>query len=272
METAIYWKSFHAARCKTILDELQRALRQITKQDLRSWAIQVPQIAVMVTLRRGGNAKAMVIGIGKFANEEIAMVLNAWRLGMTKQHLVKRGHKLVSSTHKGFLKAEAFGKDYCVNVAENPEREARVLVGALVGFLVGSGGFDGDGGLPDLDLLGGIGRHRSLLTHTIAAGIIAETLVLSTTQLARLIHSHLPTKHDPLWDAFARHESREVDALCKGLSFGLAYHFAVDSTVDAGGSFAAFKGVAPATLDNYFQGANALVEAIDALKRNTKKI
>lgn len=58
------------------------------------------------------------------------------------------------------------------------------MLAAFLGFYAGSGGVDGDGGIPDLDLLAGIDAHRSILTHSILAGVVAEGLLRLHTELA----------------------------------------------------------------------------------------
>ena len=47
-----------------------------------------------------------------------------------------------------------------------------------------------------------------------------------------LVHAHLPEDRDPLWDHLERMAIRFHAALAAGTSLGLAYHLAVDATVD----------------------------------------
>ncbi len=66
---------------------------------------------------------------------------------------------------------------------------------AVMGFNVGGGGIDGDGGIPDLDLLISIGHHRSILTHSVLPMIILEGVFFSLIGLVNLVHNNLPSKH-----------------------------------------------------------------------------
>ena len=105
------------------------------------------------------------------------------------------------------------------------------MLGAFLGFYAGSGGIDGNGGIPDLDLLAGIGAHRSILTHSILAGIVAEGALLSIADLATQVHERLPFDHDPLWDTLAEGASPLVESLAAGTSAGIAYHLLVDAFI-----------------------------------------
>lgn len=156
---------------------------------------------------------------------------------------------------------------YADRVMRDPRREAPVLAAGLLGFMVGSGGLDGDGGIPDLDLLGGIGAHRSLFTHTLVAGIVTETLIHSLVDLAARVHAYLPADHDPLWAHLDQRDSPVVETLLRGVSLGLAYHFSVDATADAGGAYSVGKGIVPAMADDAIQAANALAEGLHAIGR-----
>ena len=60
--------------------------------------------------------------------------------------------------------------------------------------LVVSGGPDGDGGAPDLDLMFGIGAHRSVFSHSILMGASLETGLLALLRLTQLVHAKLPEK------------------------------------------------------------------------------
>lgn len=116
----------------------------------------------------------------------------------------------------------------------DPKRTAPAVIGAVLGFSAGSGGLDGNGGIPDLDLLAGIGSNRSPLTHTLIAGILAEGLLLALADLAAEVHGRLPHDHDPLWDGLARIGRPLTHNLAIGTGAGLAYHLLVDAFVQPG--------------------------------------
>jgi uncharacterized membrane protein len=119
------------------------------------------------------------------------------------------------------------------SLARNPGDVAPKLLTAVVLSLVVSGGPDGDGGAPDLDLMfGGIGAHRSLLTHSILMGSALEAGFLSLLRLVRIVHKNLPSVHDPLWDESIKHADRIIEGAVLGSGLGMAYHLFVDGTID----------------------------------------
>lgn len=106
------------------------------------------------------------------------------------------------------------------------------LICISAGFTVGSGGLDGNGGVPDLDIsMFGIGQHRSILTHSIISGMAIETIAMVTVDAVALIYKKLPATHDPFWDKLFAHQQRIIQALAQGASLGIAYHLCVDGIV-----------------------------------------
>src|SRR5690606_6428095 len=75
---------------------------------------------------------------------------------------------------------------------EDPKKNAPSVLALALGFVAGSGGTDGNGGVPDSDLLMGIGAHRSILTHSIVAGIAVEGAILAVADLAGIVCEKIP--------------------------------------------------------------------------------
>jgi hypothetical protein len=267
MDVASGWNTFDARRRDGLIADLRFALPNIRDRELRDWAKGIPAIGMAVTRRRGSNLKMSAVALWGWMKSEGSMARDAWRAEAIGAHLGQRTRRSIGAARDLTLAAREIAAVYGAQVLANPRTEAPVLVAGVIGLLAGSGGLDGDGGIPDLDLLGGIGAHRSLLTHTFVAGVVAETLVRAAADLATRTHLQLPTQHDKLWDALVLNDSRIVNALCAGVSAGLSYHFAVDATADAGGAYASLKGVISATADNTLQGANAVIEGNDAARR-----
>lgn len=259
-----------ATREEGLLRELRTAIGATSAQDLSEWGGRTIGILSEVTLRRGKNFSKVVAGIWDFVTKETEGLLTAIRQGEALPHAQGRASAARSQ-------AGAFGQDYTAiynafssNLKNRPRETAPKVVAGVLGFLIGSGGVDGDGGVPDLDFLGGIGAHRSILTHSILAGIIVETLVLGVLDLSRTIYKNLPEKHDPLWEELNNATAEVFAALSAGLSAGIAYHLGVDATIDGGGTYKGLPVSLPQAVHGMIMGANAATEGADVGKRLTE--
>jgi hypothetical protein len=117
----------------------------------------------------------------------------------------------------------------------SPAEAAPKLLVLVLSSVAASGGVDGNGGVPDMDIpLMGIGAHRSPLTHSILIGSLLETAVMLLTRIVLCTHKNLPTEHDPLWEGIARQSVNILSAAGKGASAGIAYHLMVDAVVQPG--------------------------------------
>ena len=258
-------------RKERLLQEFTAAIRATSAQDLRAWGGRTVAILGEVTIRRGKNFGTLVAWIWNFLTKETEGLLRAIRRGDTLPHVQTR-------TIAARDQAQAIGRDFAAlydtlssNLQNRPKETAPKLVAGVLGFLVGSGGVQGDGGVPDLDFLGGIGAHRSILTHSVVAGVIVETLVLGVLGLSRTVYKNLPENHDPLWEELNNASGEVFAALSNGLSAGITYHLGVDATIDGDGTY---KDLPVSLHEGGHQailGANAVVEGVDAAKRATEK-
>lgn len=119
----------------------------------------------------------------------------------------------------------------CATVVASGALSVPSVFGGAIGFLIGSGGLDGNGGLPDLDLAAGIGNHRSIFTHSVLMGATAEAVLIGLDKLALLTYQRLPEDHDPVWDGIYDFTARTLHAAKIGTSAGIAFHLAVDGAL-----------------------------------------
>jgi len=156
-------------------------------------------------------------------------------------------------------------REYSVLSAKH---RARAL-GSLVGFRVGSGGLDGDGGVPDLDFdLFGLGSYRSMLTHSIIGGASIETVVASLIHTWRRLLQHMPADRDPAWTKVEAHIDMLANGLVAGADAGIAWHLFVDVSIDG---FTPYKDL-PVSLPLWGHKAlfflNSIGSATHALRRD----
>ena len=181
--------------------------------------------------RRVGGLAQLASGLARFGGKEVSGFYRALRGSRFGSHAGQR----TAAAIDGALAVGSEGGRFLAGIGRallcDPKGTAPKVLGAFLGFNTGSGGVDGNGGIPDLDLLAGIGYHRSPLTHTIIAGIVAEGMLLAIIDLAAEIHSRLPHDHDVLWDGLARFGHSFAESASIGLSAGIAWHLLVDAGI-----------------------------------------
>lgn len=221
----------NSSRSKRLYDELSFAVSRTDGALLRQWGGRSAGRLVNLGARRVGALLSLATSIGKKTWSELSNMINATGQGATLEHLGDRtaaaidGSIALGKDGAGVLSAIGLG------LLSNPKETAPKVLGAFLGFYAGSGGVDGNGGIPDLDLLAGIDAHRSILTHSVLAGIVAEGALLSIADLANQIHERLPVDHDPLWETLAKAASPLTESLAAGTSAGIAYHLLVDAFI-----------------------------------------
>jgi hypothetical protein len=222
-------------RIQRLLIELRAAVGNTPREEVGAWGRRSATRLAAIGFRRTTRAVQTAARVGQFAVWEVCTAWAEAKNGQLGSHLRSRGRAAAQAAGDGLRTVGIAAIDFASLIPKlrtDPDQAAPILFGAVIGFLIGSGGFDGDGGIPDLDLQFGIGRHRSILTHSIVVGIMAEAVILSALDLARLIHDRLPEDHDPVWDSLARMTPRFADALVRGTHVGLAFHFTVDASPD----------------------------------------
>lgn len=221
----------HRFRAKQLYEELAFALSRTDGAVLRAWggraAIRLPHLGA----RRVGGLANLASGLARFGGKEFSSFYKAVRTGRFGGHFGLRTASAIDST----LAIGRDGRRFLLGTGRallrDPKGTAPKVLGAFLGFYTGSGGVDGNGGVPDLDLLAGIGHHRSPLTHSIIIGMLAEGALLALVDLAAEIHCRLPHDHDVLWDGLARIGRPFVESASVSLSAGIAWHLLVDAGI-----------------------------------------
>lgn len=221
-------------RMQRLSDELGFAFSRLDRNMLKVWGKRSSMRLLMLTGQRVGGLARLGTMLARYGGGELSGLFNAIKERRIKTHLGDRSATAIDGT----LAIGRDGSRLLVGIAKgllnDPKKNAPAVLGAVLGFSAGSGGLDANGGIPDLDLLAGIGAHRSPITHTIIAGIVVEGLVLAIADLAAEIHDRLPRDHDPLWDSLARIGRPLAENLAIGTSAGLAWHLLADAFVQPG--------------------------------------
>lgn len=220
------------ARLNRLYDELAFALGRTDRATLQAWGGRSAGRFVTLAGRRVSSLASLAARIGSAGKDELTGLYLAAREG-------RLGAQLGDRTAAAIDGSVALGRDGARLVGgigaalrEDPATQAPRVLGAFLGFYAGSGGLDGDGGIADLDLLAGIGAHRSILTHSILAGVVAEGLLLAVVDLASEVHDRLPAHCDPLWNRMAEVGRPLTESLAIGTGAGVAYHLLWDAWVE----------------------------------------
>ncbi len=260
-----------AHRAERITNELRFAIRCVPRSELRKCVTRLPAATFDGLTRRTQRAARCLGTVVHALARKVGQGLHSVRSGQGSDFLRSTRQEAVGIARLvGILSTDATSKASmsCRALVHTPERVLPEITGAVLGAAIGSGGLDANGGLPDLDLIAGIGHHRSILTHSIIIGAVAESLLLSLDRLVLLTYQHLPQNHDPLWDLLYDWATRASTAAQIGTSLGIAYHLGVDGSIQV----AALKGLpfsAPIEAHQAILLGNAALEAGDIPKRRT---
>lgn len=217
--------------------ELNEALSATPTSELQAWAKDLPGQFGRRSWNRVDNLRDTVATVCRSVLRESGDAIEAGQRGDFNEYVAQRRKTLSEGVGTAWNQTRQWFETISSAARSEPNERLPQLAGAVFGFVLGSGGLDGDGGAPDLDLLVGIGAHRSILTHSILMGAAAETLLMGTAQLARIIYPNLPAHHDPLWEDLLNQSEPVMRALAAGVSTGISYHLAIDATVDSGGTY-----------------------------------
>lgn len=245
-----------------LLRELREAWKSAPNGDLKTWLKDVTGAFASITVRRGRNIGRLLRGIAGGLLTETQGAYKAQRRGSLGTHLRSRGSQAASMVARTGTEVRRNLRLLRGAVQDNPgEAVPRAIVGALA-FVAASGGPDGNGGVPDLDLKLGIDAHRNVFFHSFFAGVVVETLLYATATGIGVLHRHLPRHHDPIWDAIAQNKDVYLSAAATGAGAGIAYHLFVDAAIQPS-AYHDLPFSMPMEGHQAALAASAMVEAID---------
>lgn len=223
-----------AQRLSVLTSELRYAWNRSNSADLQRWGAQTVSDFATVFSRRVSNFLSLIRRFGEKTLVEAREAFVAYDLNNLEGHLQGRlsilGTNIAALYDQAVLDMSALGDA----LKSRPSDVAPKLLTALVTSLLVSGGPDADGGAPDLDLVFGIGAHRSIFSHSILMGSALETAFLSLLRLVRLVHAKLPEGHSPGWDELAKYAEQVASGAIAGAGLGMAYHLIIDGLVQTG--------------------------------------
>jgi hypothetical protein len=258
--------SLSRARQQELYRELSQALARVPNAELGEWTSGFVPLLGRITWRRARTLGATVLRLGRQTRDEVIESSDAFKKGGLVPHLRGRLRAALSTATQASGIATRSILAMRESITKRPAESIPTVVVSTLAFLTASGGLDGDGGVPDVDLALGIEAHRSIFTHSILAGAFVEASLASIASLIELVHKYLPDPHDPIWDAIARHKDQYVVAAAQGASLGVAYHLFIDSAVEPA-PYHDLPGEHSLATHQAVMGANAAAEALDVRKK-----
>lgn len=215
-------------RLSTMMEELQFAWGQTDNRVLLDWGLHTGKDFTTSLTRRVGNVARLLTRVTNASIEEGRKAADAFSRDGLGDHLQNRGKQAYKVSESFIVDTSSSLRRKIETLKENPREVGPQLLMMVVMSLVVSGGPDGNGGAPDLDLIYGIGAHRSVFSHSILMGASLETGLLALLRLTQVVHGKLPETRDPLWDKIAQQSHGILHAATQGASIGMAYHLFVD--------------------------------------------
>ena len=262
-------------RARLLYSEFCHAWNKCSTKEKLTWFKDTFVLFGKVTFRRGKGllqfAKKLVTGAGKASLEMGKAVIE----DRGKEHFFDQADKFKGGSKKFYGSSKKVLKNTISVLKNNPKESGPILFLGILGFFCGAGFqvgekafYDIDGGIPDLDIaIGGIGAHRSPITHSVIAGAIVETAVFSSVKAAQLIHKNLPSNHDNFWDGIKKFNGWGT-AFASGACTGIAYHLLIDGTLDGNKAMNGLPFSMSMEGHNAVFVGNAAAEAIDINKKN----
>lgn len=254
-----------AKRIQKLYAELGSALSTVSHSDIASWGLKSATRFPVITVRRFKNLGNATINLVKSSRREIDDLRRARHDERLGAHLEGRAAETIDAAIDVGKQAVKGVRVIAKALATNPKKAALDIFVLALGVYAGSGGADGNGGIPDTDLALGIGWHRSPITHSIIGGVIIEGSVLALADFADLVCANI-SQPDPFWVQLMQSKNHLVSKFLVGASAGIAYHLAVDATLQP----AAYHGLpseAPMSVHQTIMGMNAAAEGIDVFQK-----
>lgn len=260
------------SRAKKLYEEFTHAWDKTSSQEKKDWALDVGVIFGKLILRRGRGLIKVISDLSRRLFKEGKDLTVAVYNQEGKEHSINLKDSAFKSIKLGAKTSRQVVKNIIHVLRTNPKDAVPTLFLGFVGFLCGSGGVDGNGGIPDLDIaVGGIGNHRSIFFHSIISAAVLETVVFSSVKAINIMHSNLPVEHDSFWDSVIK-KTDWAEAFVTGACTGIAYHLLIDGTIQGNKAYVDLPVSIPMEGHNTIFVTNAAMEAMDLDKRKVKNI
>lgn len=255
----------------SLKNELIFALRATPPDQITEWGKRIGKRFVSVGVKRVTNLGALLTRFTMGTADELVGVVGAISGGRAGEYFNDRAASASDTARELGQGADIAFRGMATFFEQKPNEAAVSLLSSILGFYLGIGHGQngvGDGGIPDLDLaFGGIGWHRSILTHSIIAGAFIETAVISLIDLNQTVYQNLPKEHNRFWDQLLKYSKSAGESFVTGTSLGISTHLGIDTTIDG---FTPYKDLPislPIGLHELLMGMNSVSEGAYGVNR-----
>lgn len=139
----------NGSRSRRLYDELSYAVSSTNGAVLKQWGVRSAGRLVNLGARRVGGLSSLATVIGKGTWSELPNMIKAAGQGATLEHLGNRTAAAIDDSIALGKEGAGIVSAISRGLAFNPKEAAPKFLGAFLGFYAGSGGVDGNGGIPD---------------------------------------------------------------------------------------------------------------------------
>ena len=208
---------------ETLFNELVYALRSLSSDDLSKLFLQASGLAISSTWKSKKKAVDQTI---KFSKEFV----QRYKETGIKNSLQNDFNRLKDFTLKlPEISKDLYNKFLSLSTEQKVETIA-ILILTLSIFFISSGGLDFEGGIPDTDIiLGGIGNHRNIFSHSIVIGLSIEVVCRFAILTLENIKIRLPEPHHPIWDKVYNFIDSNKNLAFSAMWLGIGTHLIKDT-------------------------------------------
>ena len=268
-ELVVIPEHLNQTKASRLISEFKYAWDKTPLKDKISWCTRCVSLFAKVTFRRAKGLFQVSKNIIKSVGNETLELGKAIHGKRLIGYLDDRKSKSSDAISGAYNASKSLLKNCFALLKDNPKEAGPIMFLGVLGFFCGSGGIDGDGGIPDLDIaVGGIGNHRNVFFHSVISAALLETMVYSSIDASNMIYKKLPDNHDGFWDKLVGYKNW-ANAFVTGACTGIMYHLLIDGTIDGKKAMTNFPISMSMEGHNAFFITNAIAEGIDLNKKES---
>ena len=208
---------------ETLFNELVYALRSLSSDDLSKIFLQASGMAISSTWKSKKKAVDQTV---KFSKD----LFRRYKDDGIKNSLQNDMNRVKDFTLKLPEKSKDLYNKFISLPPDQKVETVAILILTLSIFFISAGGLDFEGGIPDTDIiLGGIGNHRNIFSHSVVVGLSIEFVCRFAILILENIKNRLPIPHHPVWDRVYNFVDSNKNLAFSAMWLGIGTHLIKDT-------------------------------------------